>query len=641
MHHGVPKKKLYQHAALMAGREFCYSIELVSVTPILRKLGVTDEGTSWVWIISPILGLTIGPWIGSWSDRCQSKLGRRRPFILALSILAMIGMTLLSFAVEIGELFDEMGYKNLIGLIVAISGSQLMDWGLDSTETPAKAYTLDCIQNLEDQDSALNIQTLFIGVGGGIGYLCAGVFGMDGNQKLYFVALVFFCVSLFLTMISFKERRYRPKKTLPKIPPIESNSDPTAVRDRAVSAVKFSDDTKFATKMKRVKAELTGGGKVTNVTHSEGFIHRSQYIRPITMARGFVMSTTRWTSGSVYHINDTNSMPGGLDKDDWSDPEFDLSEDESSSDESRTDGFMIIQQKLLNKATDEDDKLSCTTSTPCLAQDVVDYEREINNNERSVLEITPPPGGKKKKEKKKKPILVEQEVTFRNMMKSIYNMPVELATLCLGDLCNWVMIVTLIIYYTDVFGYVVYEGNVDAPENSTDYHNYQEGFAMGCYGLVLYSISMSICSASIERYDLFNKLGMKFMYVCVYTLIAISSFVMFLYPSEWVILSLTLVIGSGFAVLYTLPFQILSRYFRSKIYLRKSPPGTRRSYGLDCAILISQTYLGQLIMSLITGPIIAFYSSPSVIFLICSVCAVLGAFVSGFLVRYEVAESKK
>ena len=92
---------------------------------------------------------------------------------------------------------------------------------------------------------------------------------------------------------------------------------------------------------------------------------------------------------------------------------------------------------------------------------------------------------------------------------------------------------------------------------------------MGCYGLVLYSVSMSICSAAIERYDLFNKLGMKFMYVCVYTLIAISSFVMFLYPSKWVILSLTLVIGSGFAVLYTLPFQILSRYFRSKIYLRK------------------------------------------------------------------------
>jgi hypothetical protein len=66
----------------------------------------------------------------------------------------MIGMTLLSFAVEIGELFEELEYKNLIGLIVAITGSQLMDWGLDSTETPAKAYTLDCIQDLEDQVSS-------------------------------------------------------------------------------------------------------------------------------------------------------------------------------------------------------------------------------------------------------------------------------------------------------------------------------------------------------------------------------------------------------------------------------------------------------------------------------------------------------
>ena len=63
----------------------------------------------------------------------------------------MIGMTLLSFAVEIGDLFDGMEQRNLIGLIVAITGSQLMDWGLDSTETPAKAYTLDCIQNLADQ----------------------------------------------------------------------------------------------------------------------------------------------------------------------------------------------------------------------------------------------------------------------------------------------------------------------------------------------------------------------------------------------------------------------------------------------------------------------------------------------------------
>ena len=66
--------------------------------------------------------------------RCESKLGRRRPFIIVLCIIAMIGLTLLTFAPSIGQLFS----SNLAGLVIAIIGSQLMDWGLDSTETPAK-----------------------------------------------------------------------------------------------------------------------------------------------------------------------------------------------------------------------------------------------------------------------------------------------------------------------------------------------------------------------------------------------------------------------------------------------------------------------------------------------------------------------
>jgi len=53
----------------MAGREFCYSVELVSVTPVVKMLGLPDEGTASVWIASPIFGLLLGPFIGSWSDR--------------------------------------------------------------------------------------------------------------------------------------------------------------------------------------------------------------------------------------------------------------------------------------------------------------------------------------------------------------------------------------------------------------------------------------------------------------------------------------------------------------------------------------------------------------------------------------------
>ena len=69
-------------------------------------------------------------------DRCTVKLGRRRPFIIFLCLFAMVGMSLLTFAPYM---------INLIGiesaLIVAIIGSQMMDWGLDATETPFRAYT--------------------------------------------------------------------------------------------------------------------------------------------------------------------------------------------------------------------------------------------------------------------------------------------------------------------------------------------------------------------------------------------------------------------------------------------------------------------------------------------------------------------
>ena len=89
---------------------------------------------------------------------------------------------------------------------------------------------------------------------------------------------------------------------------------------------------------------------------------------------------------------------------------------------------------------------------------------------------------------------------------------------------------------------------------------------------------------------------------------------MYFYPSVKTILSLTWLAGIAFSVLYTVPMILLSKYHQSPVYTRKvfylftfkyiiinfkSLPGTKRSYGLDCAILVSQTYMGQLMMSII------------------------------------------
>ena len=86
--------RLILHGLVMFGREFCYAVEAAFVTPVLLSVGLPRSLYSLVWLISPILGFLLQPVIGSASDHCRSSWGRRRPYILVLGILMLVGMTL-------------------------------------------------------------------------------------------------------------------------------------------------------------------------------------------------------------------------------------------------------------------------------------------------------------------------------------------------------------------------------------------------------------------------------------------------------------------------------------------------------------------------------------------------------------------
>lgn len=86
--------RLILHGLVMFGREFCYAVEAAFVTPVLLSVGLPRSLYSLVWLISPILGFLLQPIIGSASDYCRSSWGRRRPYILVLGILMLLGITL-------------------------------------------------------------------------------------------------------------------------------------------------------------------------------------------------------------------------------------------------------------------------------------------------------------------------------------------------------------------------------------------------------------------------------------------------------------------------------------------------------------------------------------------------------------------
>lgn len=56
--------------------------------------GLPEQYHSLTWFLSPVLGLIFTPLIGSASDRCTLRWGRRRPFILALCVGTLMGVAL-------------------------------------------------------------------------------------------------------------------------------------------------------------------------------------------------------------------------------------------------------------------------------------------------------------------------------------------------------------------------------------------------------------------------------------------------------------------------------------------------------------------------------------------------------------------
>ena len=192
-----------------------------------------------VWAISPLLGFFLSPLMGSISDRCGSRFGRRRPLILILAVGLILGLILVPYGRDIGRLIGDNGGVNLANLtnddpmnfefktvnvnesskgyyyavIFTVLGTLLLDFNADNCQNPSRAYLLDvCIP--EEQGHALSTFTLMSGVGGTMGY-ALGAINWDytifanligSNIKTVFTLVVFiFIIAMLCTITSFRE----------------------------------------------------------------------------------------------------------------------------------------------------------------------------------------------------------------------------------------------------------------------------------------------------------------------------------------------------------------------------------------------------------------------------------------------------
>lgn len=237
--------EMFRLSAIAMAIEFAYAAETSFVSPILLQIGVDHKHMSMTWGLSPLIGFFVSPLLGSISDRCKLKWGRRRPIISILSFGILCGLILVPYGKDLGLLLGDAGYSyadaaafNIshagdgsvaalvaeapsgpsasdfkFAVILTILGMVLLDFDADTCQTPARTYLLDmCVP--EEQPKAMTMFALFAGFGGTIGYAIGGVdwetthIGnfMGGNIPTVFTLVtIIFVICYLITVTTFRE----------------------------------------------------------------------------------------------------------------------------------------------------------------------------------------------------------------------------------------------------------------------------------------------------------------------------------------------------------------------------------------------------------------------------------------------------
>lgn len=192
------------------GIQFGWGLQMANMSSIYGYLGADADKLAFLWLAAPVTGVIIQPLIGQTSDRTWTRLGRRRPFILAGAILASLALVLM---------------PNCSAVWMAAGLLWVLDGTINASMQPFRALVAD---NLPDEQSSQGfaVQSLFIGLGGTIAsalpWMMTNWFGVPpdtgGNGHIplsvklsFYIGAAAFLIAVLWTVFSTSE--YPPSES--------------------------------------------------------------------------------------------------------------------------------------------------------------------------------------------------------------------------------------------------------------------------------------------------------------------------------------------------------------------------------------------------------------------------------------------
>ncbi|KAK8948284.1 Sucrose transport protein SUT1 [Platanthera guangdongensis] len=209
------------------GVQYGWALQLSLLTPYVQTLGLPHALASIMWLCGPVAGFIVGPSVGAWSDKCRSRFGRRRPFILAGCLLICCCVLVVGFSSDIGSALGDTkeNCSTYVGprwkaAIIYVVGFWVLDFSNNAVQGPARALMAD-LSSQHGVNSANLIYAFWMALGNILGYSS----GASGSWHKWFpflmtnsccescanlkgaflVAIILILICLTVTMVAAKE----------------------------------------------------------------------------------------------------------------------------------------------------------------------------------------------------------------------------------------------------------------------------------------------------------------------------------------------------------------------------------------------------------------------------------------------------
>ncbi|KAF3645560.1 sucrose transport protein SUC4 [Capsicum chacoense] len=167
----VPLRLLFRVASVAGGIQFGWALQLSLLTPYVQELGIPHAWASIIWLCGPLSGLLVQPLVGHMSDKCTSRFGRRRPFIVAGSVSIMMAVLIIGFSADIGWVLGDRGEVKVRAIAAFVVGFWLLDVANNMTQGPCRALLADLTQKDHRRTRVANAYfSLFMAIGNILGF---------------------------------------------------------------------------------------------------------------------------------------------------------------------------------------------------------------------------------------------------------------------------------------------------------------------------------------------------------------------------------------------------------------------------------------------------------------------------------------